>query len=173
MTLETDINDALTIAKDNFRKNYRNGAAILAGFQYKIVINNRLTSCAGRASMNRHGMHHHRMEFSYNVLNAATPNDVQDIVAHEFAHCIDYAIRCKSGHDAAWKAIHRACGGNAKRLHRISLKGIGGRDWLAVSKLTGKKYWIKAKKANQVKTSPKLSSEYTVYHISDPITKTF
>lgn len=173
MTLETDIQAALVVAKDNFRKNWKGGEAILSRFQYKIVINTRLTSCAGRACMNRFGLQHHRMEFSYNVLKAATPEELSDTVAHEFSHCIDYAIRCKSGHDAAWKAIHAACGGNAKRCHKIDLRGIGGRDWVAVCKTTGKKYWLKTKKANRLKNDFKLSTKYDVYHISNPITKTF
>lgn len=57
------------------------------------------------------------MAFNARILYHNVEEFIEQTVAHEVAHVIDFALRGESAHDKRWKRIMRALGARPERLH--------------------------------------------------------
>ena len=118
-------------------------------FNIKIVVSNRMFSCAGKASVAR-------IKLNARLLGTVSDAIQYNTVSHELAHVIAFNLYRKSGHGTTWQLIHQAMGGTAERCHDMDVTGLCRRQPLHLIKRVhdGKLFKVKTRTANKVRRHP-------------------
>jgi predicted SprT family Zn-dependent metalloprotease len=119
----------------------------LSTMKYTVVINKRLRTKAAVASMTTNkvtGVRVLKMELGLAILNRVTPEQQFEIVSHELAHLLDFALRGDSNHDGVWKRIHKSMGGTGERCHQFSVTDLRNKvtKILVVDNINKKEFMI-------------------------------
>lgn len=158
-----NINDMLLKAYNNLMASSVSDSIKRAAFtaiqQTRIICNDRLRVCAGRAgcTVNRftNTVFNMRIEWNPHLFQRMTAEQQFNTVSHEFSHTVEYVIRHNSDHGDLWQMIHRACGGTAERTHNYDTSGLKKniRRLIIVDTITNREYKITVNNWNKIASS--------------------
>lgn len=131
-------------------------SAVKAIQQLRVIRNDRLRVCAGRArcSINRltKMVFNLNLEWNPHLFSRMTEDQQFNTVSHEYAHLVEYMHRLESDHGYFWQTLHRACGGTAERTHTYDTTGLKKniKRIIIVDTITNREYKITMNNWNKI-----------------------